>query len=437
MASRPSKPESKTTGRRSLPRTEIRSAPAWQRWLASTGLVAASVSLAFWLYSRPAGRLTAGESFVDQWVGLTCLGPFQDTLPVLRIGREDPLREDIAERAAHEWRCIEAILAGGASAVGVMVPARPSRLDWALSEKWMAARRAPSPGLHAEKVIFFPAQGSFLRTLPKMQIQAPVAYPTAPDRQTFIAQLLQVAEIRTLREWVPVKLGAKPEAADITLANFSFPATPTASATLPSFRGKIVMLAASREVTAWREWQALQAVSREKVSRPRPSGSTGLLCTLAGWLLPPCLVFLPRQRRRRWLGWAMTPFLLLSLWLVLVFAAKLSPLTAPALLSWLAAGSLAFVLAIGSAGLHRLTPSPACRLARELVQGTRWMPVPVCWRRPLFRRPLPRLLPVQRKAAELLAAGIHGRTQLPSWLDRVLAQMDAVSAVRFWTELRR
>lgn len=437
MAPRPSKPERRKASRQGLPRSEIRSATGWQRWLTSLGLIAVSVSLALWFYSRPGGKLTAGEAFADRWVGVTCLGPFQDSLPVLRIGREDPLRQDPEERAAHEWRCIEAILEGGASAVGVILPARPSRFDWALSEKWAAARRVPPSEANPEKVVFYSSQGSFLRLLPRAQIQVPVAYPTTPERGTFVAQLLKVAEIRTLREWVPVKIGSQPEPAAVTLTNFSFPATPLASAALPSFRGKMVLLAPSRETTAWREWQALQAVSGEKVSRPRPSGRTAQLLTVAGWLLPPCLVFLPRQRRMRWLGWVLTPPLLAALWLTLVFAAKLSPFTAPALVSWIAAGSLALVLTIVAGVLHRLHPSPLYQLTRELLQGTRWTPIPVCWRRPLFRRPLPRLLPVQRTAAELLAAEMGGRTQLPAWLDRMLSQMDAISAVRFWTEQRR
>ena len=425
-------------GARGLPPREIRLLSGRRRLIGSTFLIAASVTVSCLFLLRPIPTPGWWEKIPDRMAGWTCGGGPGKPLPITRLGREIPQFLKTGERVAHEWQCIQAILEGGAVAVGVLFSHPPTPQDWGLSEKIAQARQDPVKRVGLEKLVLFSCGESRFQEPPRFQAPPPsIRYSTGSDQATFLARLLRAADLRTEKDFIVVQVVGRPERATRTLGGFVSLGNASPPPALPEFRGQIVLLAPSRDPAAWREWQALQTVAAEKISRPRPSGQSGLLWSAAALLVPPGLVFLPRRRKVRGMNWLVTPFFFAVTWVGLVFWAKLSPMTTPALISWLVAGGLALILGLATEILARLAPSPGIDRFREMIQGTRSLPVPPCWRRPLFRRPASRLLPVQRKAAALLAEGIVGSGHLPEWVDRTLGHLDAISTVRLWTENRR
>lgn len=398
--------------------------------MASGGLIITTFLLAAAWKTQPGDGFFRFQSFLDS--GFPNLSsekkPSEKVQKLLLVSRDglNLKNQDFTSLYDQEARCIEGLLAKGARAVGILQKDPATQ-----REKFLRQKLGRTQG-----VVLFPVEGSFLKTFPPSDRRLEVRYPVGTTFHSFVSRMLKAAALPPKQGFVRVDIRDAVESPVLNLSHLQrILQDPKRSQELVAQR--LIVLTPHRDLIAWREWQCLQTVVGGGPLAEAPKGFAGWLWTVAAWIAAPGMGFLPRGRSLRIFGWAGSAGLLSILWLFLSFSADRALPATQAIISWLTAGGLILLLWMATGLAHRFFPSRVSAGLCVLLQGTHRAPLPACWKRRLFDRPLPRLLPVQKRAAELLATSILGSPRLPGWVYQLLEQVDAISAVRIWTEQRR
>ena len=342
----------------------------------------------------------------------------QKLLLVSRDGLS-PKSQDFSDLYKEEARCVEGLVAQGALAVGLLQKDSNTQ-----REKYLRQKLATLKG-----VVLFPVEKSFLKTFPPSDRRLEVRYPVGSISTNFASQMLNAAGITHAPDFVRVEIQDAVESPVLNLSHLQrILQDPKRTQELVAKR--IIVLTPHRDLTAWREWQCLQAVAGGKEPLPRPSSIYGLLWMILVISVPSFCIFSPPRRDLRVLGIAAAFFIIVMLWLCFTILGGVSVEGLPCLAGWLTPTLLWLLLAGGSEMAFSFFPSLGRAKLREIIQGPRLIPVPSCWKKPAFTSPMLRLAPLQKVAAELLLQAMGRPRQSKTDLQVLLKQYDAVSAVR-------
>lgn len=333
-----------------------------------------------------------------------------------------PKSQDFSSLYEEEARCVEGLLAQGALAVGILQKDPDTQ-----REKYLRQKLATLKG-----VVLFPIEKSFLKTFPPSDSRFEVRYPVGSISTSFASRMLKVAGIADTPDFVRVEIRDAVESPLLNLSHVQrILEDPKRIQELVA--KQIIVLTPHRDLTAWREWQCLQAVAGGKEPLPRPSSTCGILWMILAISVPPVCIFFPPRRDIRALGMAGAFFIMVMFWLCFAILGGVSVEVLPCLAGWLTPTLLWLLLAGGSEMVFRFFPTLGSAKLREIIQGPRLIPVPPCWKKPTLTSPHSRLAPLQKKAAELLLQALGRPRHRKHDLEDFLRKYDAITAVRLTT----
>lgn len=405
-----------------LPRRQTRLLPTLVVRRASFVMTAVSVILAVLVMLR-VGPTPPLQEVIDSWASSLRSGRGTGKLheKLLFVSRDglNLKNQDFSSMYDQEARCIEGLLAKGARAVGILQKDPATQREKFLRQKLG----------RTEEVVLFPVEGSFLKTFPPSDKRLDVRYPVGTTFNSFVSQMLKAAALPQKPGFVRVEIRDAVESPVLNLSHLQrILQDPKRSQELVANR--LIVLTPHRDLTAWREWQCLQAVAGGKAPLPRPSRAFGILWTILAVAAPSLCVFLPPRRDLRILGIPASFLLLSVIWLAAASLGGVSLEVVPWLAGWLVATAVGLFLAGAGELAFRLHPSLGTAQLREMAQGARLIPMPSCWKKAAFTRPLPRLTPLQKVAAEILLQALGRPKYSKTDLQEFLKQYDAVTAVR-------
>jgi hypothetical protein len=405
-----------------LPRRKTRLLPASVIRRASFVMATASMSLAVlgMLLAIPGPTL---QEVADSWASSLrsgrATGKLQQKLLLVSRDGLNLKNQDFSSLYEQEARCIEGLLAKGARAVGILQKDPATQ-----REKFLRQKLGRTRG-----VVLFPVEGSFLKTFAPSDRRLEVRYPVGTTFNSFVSRMLKAAALPQKPGFVRVEIRDAVESPVLNLSHLQrILQDPKRSQELVANR--LIVLTPHRDLTAWREWQCLQAVAEGKAPLPRPSRAFGILWTVLAVAAPSLCVFLPPRRDLRILDIPASFLLLSVIWLAAASLGGVSLEVVPWLAGWLVATSVGLFLAGAGELAFWFHPSLGTARLREMIQGPRLIPIPSCWKKPAFTPPLPRLAPLQKVAAEILLQALGRPKHSKTALQEFLKQYDAVTAVR-------
>jgi len=333
-----------------------------------------------------------------------------------------PKSQDFAELYVEEARCVQSLLEKGALAVGVLQKDPDIRRESSLRQN-----------LGTNKgVVLFPVEGSFLKTFAPSERCFEIRYPVGLGHTTFTTRILKAARLTHTPGFVRVEIRDTVESPILNLSHVQR-ILQDPKRTQELVEKRIIILTPHRDLTAWREWQSLQAVVGGKEPLPRPGSKCGILWMILAILVPSVCVFSPQRRDLKLRGIPASFLIMFMFWMGFTVLGGVSVEVLPWLAGWLTPTLLWLLLAGGGEMAFGIVPSLGTAQLREIIQGPRLIPVPRCWNRPAFTPPLPRLAPLQKAAAELLLQALGRPRHRKHDLEDFLKKYDAITAVRLTT----
>ena len=333
-----------------------------------------------------------------------------------------PKSQDFATLYDEEVKCVEALMTQGALAVGVLQKDPTSQRERFLHQKLGTNKR----------VVLFPVDGSFLKTFPPSDKRFEISYPIGPNFSSFASRMLKAAQLSHALGFVRLEIADKVESPSVNLSHIQrILQSPVRTRELVTDR--IIVLTPHRDLTAWREWQCLEAVAGDKGPLPRPGTTFSMLWTFVAVVCPSLCIYLPLRRDLRANGMMGSFSFLALVWLVTALLGGLSLEVLPWFAGWLSPSLLWLILAGISGMVFHFFPSLGTAQLREILQGPRLIPIPISWKKPSFYPPFPRMAPLQKTAAELLLQSLGRPKHRKSDLESFLKKYDAITAVRLAT----